>query len=227
MSFGTLTVIDDAPRSKHNQVQWLCRCTCGKEYNILAHSLTTGNTRRCDDHPKNEWVVKDGVLMIDVSTPTNKNKWAIVDLEDFDKVLKRVPKTKWLYHDSAPGEPWGKYVVDSNRKTRLHRFVCGVTGNALVVDHVNGDTLDNRKSNLKIVTRAENNMNMRMRKDNTSGCVGVVRKDGRWSATIQKGGETFHLGIYDTFKEARASRKGAERVLGFSERHGENHAFPI
>lgn len=219
MSFGTLTVIEEGPRSKHNQVQWLCECTCGKKYNVLGHSLTTGNTKKCDDHPKNDWVIKDDVVLIDVSTPSHKDKWAKIDLEDFKKVLLRVKKTKWLLHDSAPGETWGKYVFDSSRKTRLHRLVSGVNGSE-VVDHINGDTLDNRKINLRILTRAENNMNMRRRKDNTSGYTGVIKKEGRWQASIQKEGDVLHLGIYDTFQEARAARKGAEKALGFSERHG-------
>ena len=219
MSFGTLTVIEQGPRSKHNQVQWLCQCTCGKKYNVLGHSLTTGNTKKCDDHPKNDWVVEGDVVLIDVSTPSHNDKWAKIDLDDFEKVLLRVKKTKWLLHDSAPGEVWGKYVVDSNRKTRLHRLVCGVTGSN-VVDHINGDTLDNRKVNLRVVTRAENNINMRRRKDNTSGHTGVIKKEGRWFASIQKEGVSLSLGSYDTFQEARAARKGAEKALGFSERHG-------
>lgn len=199
MLFGTLTVIEQGTRSRHNQIKWVCQCTCGKRYEVLGHSLVTGNTTKCDEHPRNEWVVKGDCVLIDVSTPSHKNKWTKIDVDDFEKVLKRTPRTRWLFHDSAPGKTWGKYVVDSNRKTRLHRLVCGVKGNSLIPDHLNGDTLDNRKLNLRLVTRSQNNMNMRRSSNNTSGCTGVIEKDGRWYASIQKEGELISLGHHDSF----------------------------
>ena len=64
----------------------------------------------------------------------------------------------------------GGYVVYSGRKDGLHgkflhRIVMGEPED-LVVDHINGDPLDNRRENLRIVTQQENNMNLSMRKTN-------------------------------------------------------------
>ena len=52
-------------------------------------------------------------------------------------------------------------------------------------DHINGDRLDNRKSNLRICTHKENQRNMKMHKDNTSVYKGVSRsREGRWVVKI-------------------------------------------
>lgn len=78
------------------------------------------------------------------------------------------------------------------RKEWLHRVIMErVLGRKLTqdeeVDHINGDTLDNRRANLRVVTRTQNNQNARRRKDNTSGYKGVVfnKLRGKWFAQIQ------------------------------------------
>jgi hypothetical protein len=101
-------------------------------------------------------------------------------------------------------------------------MISGVSDRQLIIDHINGNTLDNRKCNLRIITRSENNKNMRMRVTNTSGATGVEFDSNRnnYTARIQLNNKTYFLGTYNTLAEAHASRKGAEKVLGFSERHG-------
>jgi hypothetical protein len=89
------------------------------------------------------------------------------------------------------------------------------------IDHINGNPSDNRIENLRCVSQAENMMNIRMRKDNKSGCVGVYfLPDGRFTAQITKGGKTRHIGVFDTLEEAKSARLKAQSELGFSARHG-------
>lgn len=83
------------------------------------------------------------------------------------------------------------------------------------VDHINGDRTDDRLCNLRSVTRSENMRNLSCR--NPSGAIGVYRyRDGvRWYASM-------HLGVFDTFEEARAAREKAQRDLGYHPNHGRN-----
>jgi hypothetical protein len=189
-------------------------------YPVLAHSLVTGNTTKCNDHPRNEWVEKEDYFLLDVSTSNHPNTFTKIDKGDFQKILWRQPKLRWHYHDSAPGFEWGKYVMDSKNKARLHRFVMGLKDPNLVIDHINGDTLDNRKCNLRVITRSENNKNMRKRINNTSGFQGVFLKDGLWAAKIELGGKVYYLGSFDSKEHANIAYKTAAKILGFSDRHG-------
>jgi hypothetical protein len=66
------------------------------------------------------------------------------------------------------------------------------------VDHVNGDRLDNRRSNLRVATPGQNAMNHRLRSDNKSGYKGVWfdAKLGKYTAFIRSGGRRKHIGVY-------------------------------
>lgn len=89
------------------------------------------------------------------------------------------------------------------------------------IDHINGNTNDNRLDNLRCVSNAENLRNQSLRRDNTSGHVGVERvRTGRWTASATRDGVAHRLGTFDTFEEAVAVRKAAERRLGFHPNHG-------
>ena len=92
------------------------------------------------------------------------------------------------------------------------------------IDHVNGDRGDNRWSNLRKVSKSENQRNGGKRANNTSGVHGVSWKpkynktegDGRWVARIWSGPKHVYLGAFKTLHEAAIARKAAERALGFT-----------
>lgn len=224
--FGTLTALNLLPeRSKHNQKMWKCVCDCGNITNILQHSLTTGNTTKCKNHPKNNYEICGDYVLLDVSTPSLPNTMSKIDLEDLDRVLqykRKGNRLKWIAHDSAPGYDWGTYVMDTNRKNRLHRFILKLDDPILIVDHINGDTLDNRKENLKIITRQENNKNQRKRINNKTGYTGVVfdKKCSLYIASVQLHNKKLFLGRFDTIEQANIAYRSAIKVLNFSDRHG-------
>jgi len=91
-----------------------------------------------------------------------------------------------------------------------------------IIDHINGDKLDNRLENLKEVTQQENLMNQRRSSKNTSGVTGVYfnKKRGLWCAQMKFNGETYHLGSSKNKEEVIEMRKKEEQRLGFSRRHG-------
>jgi hypothetical protein len=72
-------------------------------------------------------------------------------------------------------------------------------------DHINGDSLDNRKGNLRTCTMEQNKRNRRTGKNNTSGYKGVqwCKRSKKWKAGIMVNRKAIHIGLYQT-KEAAA-----------------------
>jgi hypothetical protein len=86
---------------------------------------------------------------------------------------------------------------------------------SLKVDHINGNTLDNRRSNLRIVDDSVSNINRRMFSNNTSGYRGVsYAKDvNKWRASIKKNGKTIVCGYYATAREAALAYNAKAKEL--------------
>lgn len=103
---------------------------------------------------------------------------------------------------------------------RLAFMTQGVDPSGYQVDHIDGDRANNKWSNLRLVTSAENNKNRAMTKANTSGVVGVQNQEGRWLAIIKHNREVIYLGSFDKKEEAALARKKAEKMYGFHKNHG-------
>lgn len=93
------------------------------------------------------------------------------------------------------------------------------------IDHINGERSDNRLSNLRKVTKSENQRNTTMRVCNTSGVHGVNWKPtynksggGRWVARIWNGPRHVYLGSFKEKRDAAIARQAAERALGYTVR---------
>lgn len=76
---------------------------------------------------------------------------AIIDPEDFE----RVSKYKWRANDNKSGNSASIYHARNDKVGYMHRFILNYTGDK-VVDHINGNPLDNRKENLRIVSQKKN-----------------------------------------------------------------------
>jgi len=85
----------------------------------------------------------------------------------------------------------------------LHRMIAR-TPKGKVTDHINGDTLDNRKENLRICEQPENSRNRKINKENQSGYKGVYWEIRRrkWRATIRANKKKISLGYFNTPEEA-------------------------
>lgn len=90
------------------------------------------------------------------------------------------------------------------------------------IDHENGNGMDNRWSNLRVVDRNTNMKNLRMYSTNTSGVQGVYwnKSLNRWHARIHHEGKRVHLGFYTNVEDAVAARTAAEVTYGFHKNHG-------
>lgn len=149
--------------------------------------------------------------------PLTQGQFALVDDEDFE----RINQYKW-YALWAPGirSYYARHKLpDSNGKREvllMHRVVMNARPGEWV-DHANHDTLDNRKSNLRIVSRAENQRNRGLPKQSTTGYKGVTLRErvSRWEASIKKSGRTHYLGHYTNPEDAaRAYDAKATELFG-------------
>lgn len=92
----------------------------------------------------------------------------------------------------------------------LHRFIIGANSGQFV-DHINRNKLDNRKVNLRIVTRSENVHNSKIHVTNTSGIKGVYfhKATGKWEAFINKDGKIYRK-LFTDIEDAKRYRKELE-----------------
>lgn len=127
----------------------------------------------------------------------------LIDDEDREKVLSE----RWCVSRKASGF----YVVNRRSGVYLHRLLTDAI-KGQTVDHVNHNTLDNRKMNLRICTHAENIRNRKGKnKNNTSGAKGVfwAAWARRWRAQIKVNGRSKHLGYYENFLDAERAYNAA------------------
>lgn len=114
------------------------------------------------------------------------------------------------------------------QRTRAHRVIWKMMHgqDAELIDHENGDCSDNRIGNLRLSDIPRNARNAHLYATNKSGHPGVRHnaKHGFWQAEIG-GAKTYeYLGSFPTFEGAREARLAAEKMRGFSPRHGSRRA---
>lgn len=104
----------------------------------------------------------------------------------------------------------------NNKYILMHRFVNKCPDNQ-VVDHINRNKLDNRKSNLRNCSIAENCHNKNTPSNNKSGITGVLfnEQSKKWRAYIMCNGINYHLGFFNKKEEAIQARKNAEQTYNF------------
>jgi hypothetical protein len=141
--------------------------------------------------------------------PLTQGYLTIVDTADYD----------WLIQWSWSAAKIRNFVYalrqgNQGCKVRMHRVILGLTGKQQG-DHRNHNTLDNRRSNLRVATPAQNMHNRRARCDNATGYKGVTYVDGRFIARIVVRGEYISLGRYsDPQSAALAFNDAATRYHG-------------
>jgi hypothetical protein len=138
--------------------------------------------------------------------PGAQVKWALIDEADYE----RAKRFRWSF-SSRSGKLGG--IGYAMRKTGgrknttliyLHRYLFGLEkGDPRCVDHINRNTLDCRRANLRLVSFAENVQNQNLR-GGASLYRGVSRgpRGEGWRARVKLNGRERHLGVFDTEMEA-------------------------
>lgn len=133
---------------------------CGKEIKSYSEKrkFCSNKCRGINDRKENKFIIENNITKLIINSPKFGELICLIDTEDINKI-KHI---KWCVNYSKCVKNF--YVVghtkEDNRKVlHLHRLVTNCPSN-LVVDHINHNTLDNRKENLKICTKYENNQNI-------------------------------------------------------------------
>jgi len=133
----------------------------------------------------------------------------LIDAEDYEKVIKY----KWNIHKEKAKKNYFYFhhtYRDNNKKNSLllHRMLLNLElHDGFVCDHINGNTLDNRKCNLRKCTVAENARNSKISKNNRTGLKGVSykKKDNKYQGSIQVNKKYIYLGYFKTPQEAHSA----------------------
>jgi hypothetical protein len=109
-------------------------------------------------------------------------------------------------------------IMIDGKNLRAHRLAWLWTNGSwptLDLDHINGDTSDNRMSNLREVTAKQNQENRHRSVRSKSGCIGVSwnKSRSKWYASITHNRKTLGLGLHDTLDAAVRARKKAESEI--------------
>lgn len=215
--FGRLTVVERVedwiyPSGKPRP-QWLCHCDCGNDIIVKSHRLLNRETKSCGcliiDTAKTMGLNNKKYNHYDLSGEygigyTSKGNVFYFDLEDYEKIKDYYWSINSGYLKSQTSNATGKKHI------LFHRVILP---NAEKVDHINHNTLDNRKTNLRDVNHQKNMMNRVLPKNNKSGVLGVHwhNRDEVWEVEIGYKKKNYYLGRFKDFDEAVKVRKEAEQ----------------
>ena len=226
--FGRLTVIERVPPPEHvsdkSSSYWRCSCDCeeGKEVVVRRGGLTSGRTRSCGCYKHDVNVARKKsnqyIVLGDTATVMDENGGTfLIDREDIEKISHLY----WSVRKSLPNYVFA--FVDGG-KISLHRLVMSARPDD-IVDHINHDTTDNRKCNLRVCTTQDNTRNKSIPRNNRSGIIGVCQeKSGDWRSYITINDSNYKLYSGKDREEAIRRRLFAENVY-FGDFSPQKHLF--
>lgn len=217
MRFGRLTVIKQAEDyvrpDGRREAQWLCKCDCGNEVIVISTSLKRGLTKSCgcfmrervyETHKKENKYDLSGKYGIGY---TYKGDEFYFDLDDYTLIKEYC----WCI-DREGYVSTNLWDDDKKKSIRMHRLIINVSDKKDEIDHINNNKKDNRKCNLRIVTRSQNGMNRGVQSNNKTGVTGVTFYEpyDKWNSQIALNGKHINLGYFSDFEDAVKARKEAE-----------------
>ena len=166
---------------------------CNKHYLRLHNNGTLIPKER---KRTNTYKILDNTVII----ATKKGQEFIIDISDFEAAKCH----SWCFRN-------GYAVANIDGKViSLHRFLLQPPA-GVIVDHINGNTADNRRCNLRLCSQKDNSRNVSVSYANKVGVLGIRRvKSGKYEARIMVDRKTISLGRFDTLEEAVIARQQGE-----------------
>ena len=199
---GKLTVIEKKDVYKGYDTRWLCKCSCGSFTVVRGSFLRNGHTKSCGNCIRYE-EEKDGIIKCTVGS----GRSFIFEAQDYNLVSK--------YRWSVTKDGYVLGTIDGGIRVKLHRLLMG--NPQCVVDHINGNPDDCRRSNLRCATQQQNTQNSILPKSSTTGFKGVCfdKQNGKFMAHIHPNGKMKFLGYYiSPIEAALAYDKAASLYFG-------------
>lgn len=180
---------------------------CSKHYQqICIH----GECRHTSADQHHFIIIDDYALMPTYDKDGNFKENIIIDIDD----IERVKQYKWHIKVGNNKHVEGKV---NGKVKQLHRFIMQEENQKILIDHINRNPLDNRKSNLRRCTKRENCRNQKKHKDNQVGHKNItLKKDGKYHVHIYKDYKQYYIGGYANLEDAIKARDIALEQL-----HGE------
>lgn len=190
----------------------LCMCGCGLPVAVVSYTRVSQgryaghHSRYIQSHVhRRNWI--DDVIDIPendhVLVPVNHQEstlYVLVDREDLPLISDRSwsvrPISRTFYAQSSM-----RYEAARSPHGLMHRIILGLSKDDPFVDHINGNGLDNRRSNLRLCTNSQNQANRHHLPVHTSSRFRGVfweKKSCKWKAGIKANGKSTHLGFFDS-----------------------------
>ena len=141
--------------------------------------------------------------------PLTQGKVALIDDDDYELICLY----KWHAHCTMDGR-W--YAKASSGQLSMHRLIMN-PADVMEIDHIDGDGLNNQRSNLRVCTSTQNKGNMKKAQGKSSRYKGVCWDYSRnkWIVHIHKNNRQFHLGRFENEEDAaRAYDAAAKEFFG-------------
>lgn len=175
-------------------------CYCNRHYLQMTRYGEILEETRFDD---NKIITHVDYAEIIVKNKKGEKTKFQIDLDD----VERCSGYKWYLNSQGYA-----YTHIDNKGISLHRFIMNIEDSKIFVDHRNRIKSDNRKNNLRLCNCSENNINCKIRIQNTSGHTRVSwdKKSNKWCSYIQVNKRKKNLGYFDDIEMAIKVRKEAE-----------------
>ena len=187
----------------------IIKCTqCGIKFKRNPNAIKRSNFCSRECYLNNNLEHKNKIIIGSkyAEVVLNSNKYgelrSKIDLKDIDKISNIF----WNVYNGTNGF----YVSGYNKKTKntmefIHKYILDYYG-SMEIDHINRDPLDNRRCNLRLVSRSTNQLNKSCPKNNLLGIKGIRMHHGKYQARIMVNKKSISIGHFNTLNEAIIAR---------------------